>query len=181
MEIIDVNLFYSLIPMLFTLILIEALFRDQFKTRQVITLVRWFLIFYFVIGLVYYLIGLLRFPNEYAIINRASGPYAWAFWIMFIAAAALPFSLFYKKLAMNPFYLIFLVFMMKIGYYFERFVIMVTSFHTDYSPNNSNDFHWLNFWIISVLLQILKGFIIAIILLGIFELMARRKKIYKGG
>lgn len=179
MEIIDANLFYSLIPMLFTIILIEAFFRHRYKTRQLINWIRWFLIFYLVIGWVHYLIGLLSFPNEYAITERANGPYAWAFWLMFSAAAILPFSLFYKKLSLNPFYLIFIVFLMKIGYYFERFVIMVTSFHRDYSPDNNNNFNVLNFWLLSALLQIVQGFILAVLLLGILELMARRKKIYQ--
>lgn len=174
-HIIDVNIFSCLIPLLLILILIEYFFKKRFKTKQVINLVRWFLISYFLIGIVRYIIGHIFFPDEFIFTNRATGPYYWSFWLMLTAAILFPLSLFYKKLATKPLCLIAIVFFMKIGWYFERFVIIVTSYHREYSPQNSN-FDSLLFWIVVVLIQMLQAFIIAVILLGIFEIIERRKK-----
>lgn len=174
-HIIDTNIFFCLIPLLLILILIEYFFKNRFKTKQVINLIRWFLISYFIIGIVHYIIGHLFFPEEFSFKNRATGPYRWAFWLMFTAAILFPLSLFYKKLATKPLYLIAIVFFMKIGWYFERFVIMVTSYHRDYAEETHN-FNPFTSWSVIILLQMLQAFIIAVLLLGAFEIIARRKQ-----
>ena len=174
-HIIDVNVFSCLIPLLLILILIEYFFKNRFKTKQVINLVRWFLISYFFIGIVHNIIGHIFFSEEFSFTNRATGPYYWSFWLMFAAAVLFPFTLFYKKLATKPLYLIAIVFFMKIGWYFERFVIIVTSFHREYSPQITN-FDSILFWIVVVLMHMLQAFIIAVILLGAFEIIERRKQ-----
>ena len=173
-HIIDVNIFFCLIPLLLILILIEYFFKNRFKTKQVINLVRWFLICYFTIEIVLFAIGHLFFPEEFSFTNRATGPYRWAFWLMFIAAAILPLSLFYKKLATKPLYLIAIVFCMKIGWYFERFVIIITSYHRDYVEETHN-FDPFTSWPVIILIQILQAFIIAVLLLGVFEIIEKRK------
>lgn len=173
-HIIDVNIFFCLIPLLLILILIEYFFKNRFKTKQVINLIRWFLICYFIIGIVRYSIGYLFFPEEFSFTNRATGPYRWSFWLMFIAAVLFPFSLFYKKLATKPLYLIAIVFFMKIGWYFERFVIIVSSYHRDYVEETSN-FDSFTSWPVIILLQMLQAFIIAVLLLGTFEITEKRK------
>ncbi len=173
-EIIDVNIFYCLIPLLIFIIFVEIFFKNRFKTKQVLNLVRWFIISYFIIGFVHYMIGLAFFPKEFAFLNRATGPYKFAYWLMFFLAAIVPFTLFYKKLALKPFYLIFIILNMKIGWYFEHFVIIVTSYHSDYSPyNDSSDL--LTSWMKAILMQTLQGFILAIIVLGFFEFIEKRK------
>lgn len=174
-HIIDTNIFFCLIPLLLILILIEHFFKNRFKTKQVINLVRWFLITYFIIGIVHYIIGHLFFPEEFSFVNRATGPYFWTFWLMFTVALLFPLSLFYKKLATKPLYLIAIVFFMKIGWYFERFVIIVTSYHRDYAEETHN-FDLFTSWPVIILLQMLQAFIIAVLLLSIFEILARRKQ-----
>lgn len=173
-HIIDVNIFFCLIPLLLILILIEHFFKNRFKTKQVINLIRWFLISYFTIEIVRFIIGHLFFPEEFSFTNRATGPYRWTFWLMFIAAVLFPLTLFYKKLATKPLYLIAIIFFMKIGWYFERFVIITTSYHRDYVEETSN-FNPLTSWIAIFLIQMLQAFIIAVILLSIFEIIEKRK------
>ena len=64
-------------------------------------------------------------PDEYAFMNRATGPNAIAYWIMFLSALILPLTLFVKKLATIFWYVLLVAFAMKIGMYLERFVIIV--------------------------------------------------------
>jgi hypothetical protein len=116
-------------------------------------------------------------PEKYAFIERATGPYKIAYWIMFLCALIFPFTLFYKKLASKFWYVLLVAFGMKIGFYFERYVIFVTSLHRDYLPSSyKSEFTCLpNF---GIGLFFLQGFIIAILSLGIFEIIKRRKKVY---
>ncbi len=173
-RIIDVNLITSLVPLIFVIILIEAFFKNRFKTKQVLNLVRWIIVFYAIVTMIQFLIRITVFSEESAFLNRATGPYWWSYWLMFIGAAILPFTLLYKKLFSKAFYILFIAIFMKIGMYFERFVIIVTSFHRDYASDNER-FDLSNYLIIGFLMLILQGFILAIILLGIFELIERKK------
>ncbi|QXP59481.1 hypothetical protein [Olleya sp. HaHaR_3_96] len=121
-------------------------------------------------------------PNEYAFINRATGPYAWAYWLMFLSALCLPFTLFIKKLASKYWYVILVAFGMKIGMYFERFVIITTSFHRDYLPNHENselgnkNIELIDLFAFGIGMLFLQGIIITIVTLIIFELLKREKK-----
>ncbi|WNH10865.1 hypothetical protein [Thalassobellus suaedae] len=116
-------------------------------------------------------------PNEYAFINRATGPYAIAYWIMFLGALILPLTLFIKKLASKFWYVILVAFGMKSGMYLERFVIIITSFHRDYNTEywNTNLIESASYGIGILFLQ---GIIIAMLILGIFEIIKRKKTGY---
>ena len=96
---------------------------------------------------------------------------------MFLCALIFPFTLFYKKLASKFWYVLLVAFGMKIGFYFERYVIFVTSLHRDYFPSSeSSEFTSLpNFGIGLIFLQ---GIIIAFLSLGIFEITKRRKTVH---
>ena len=176
-EIIDANLIYCLIPIILTLILVDLLFKTKFETKKTLNLIRWVIIIYTVITWSYYIIGMATTvkPNEYAFINRATGPYAWAYWLMFLSALCLPFTLLIKKLASNYWYVILVAFGMKIGMYFERFVIIITSFHRDYLPNHGN-IELIDVFAFGIGMLFLQGIIITILTLGLFELLKKRKK-----
>ncbi|WP_111710268.1 hypothetical protein [Lutibacter citreus] len=123
-------------------------------------------------------------PDEYAFINRATGPYAWAYWIMFLSALILPLTLLIKKLASKFWYVILVVFGMKSGMYFERFVIIMTSFHRDYLPGNGNaelengNTELIDLFAFGIGMIFLQGLIITILTLGIFEIIKRKKTVY---
>ncbi|SNQ44959.1 membrane hypothetical protein [Cellulophaga lytica] len=123
-------------------------------------------------------------PDEYAFINRATGPYAWAYWIMFLGALILPLTLFIKKLASKFWYVALVAFGMKSGMYFERFVIIVTSFHRDYLPNNGNteldnrNVELIDLFSFGIGMISLQGVIITILTLGIFEIIKRKKTVH---
>ncbi|MBL8171239.1 MAG: polysulfide reductase NrfD [Acidobacteria bacterium] len=76
-------------------------------------------------------------PHErYTIINRALGPYAWAFWTMVTCNMIVP-QFFWFKRARTSIPLIFaLSLLVNVGMWFERFVIIVTSLHRDYLPSS---------------------------------------------
>jgi hypothetical protein len=177
-EIIDANLISCLIPIILTLILVELLFKSRFETKKVLNLIRWLIISYAIITWTYSLIGMIIYPEKFAFIERATGPYKLAYWIMFLSALILPFSLFIKKLASKFLYVLFVAIFMKIGFYFERFVIIVSNYHRDYLPESGNS-DFPNSLLFGILIIFIQGFIIATVTLGIFEIMKRRKIMHK--
>jgi len=70
--------------------------------------------------------------EHFALINRATGPYWWAYWIMMSANVISPQLLWIKKLRTNLVFTFCLSIVINIGMWFERFVIVVTSLHRDF-------------------------------------------------
>ncbi len=70
--------------------------------------------------------------EHYALMNRATGPYWWAYWIMMTANVLSPQLLWIRKLRTNLVFTFCLSIVINIGMWFERFVIVVTSLHRDY-------------------------------------------------
>ncbi len=78
-----------------------------------------------------------RVPAEqYAFINRATGPYAWAYWIMMTANVISPQMFWFKKIRTSLWATFILSIVVNIGMWFERFVIIVTSLHRDFLPSS---------------------------------------------
>ena len=76
-------------------------------------------------------------PFEFfAFINRAMGPYAWAYWIMISCNVLSPQVFWFKKLRTHIPTLFVVSILVNIGMWFERFVIVVTSLHRDFLPAN---------------------------------------------
>lgn len=172
LRIIDVNLVYCLFPLTLTIILIELIFRHRFKTKKILNLIRWFIISYTSVTLIHHLIGILTVPDKFEFLNRATGPYKLIFWLMFISASILPFSLFYKKMAERSLYILLLTVLMKIGVYFEIYVIIATNYHSDFIPFSKID---SSSQVTAIEIFFLQGFIIGVILIGLFELLERKK------
>lgn len=74
--------------------------------------------------------------EQYAFMNRATGPYWWAYWIMMSCNVISPQLLWFKKLRRNLAFTFILSIFINIGMWFERFVIIVTSLHRDYLPSS---------------------------------------------
>lgn len=79
--------------------------------------------------------------EQYAFINRATGPYWWAYWSMMTCNVISPQLMWSSKLRKNLFMTFFLSIIVNIGMWFERFVIIVTSLHRDYVPSSWTMFH----------------------------------------
>ena len=69
-------------------------------------------------------------------ILRATGPYAWAYWIMITCNVLSPQFFWSKKLRRNVGFTFFISIVVNIGMWFERFVITVTSLSTDFLPSS---------------------------------------------
>lgn len=82
-------------------------------------------------------------PYEtFAFINRATGPYAWSYWIMVTCNVIIP-QIFWFKKARRSIPVMFVVsIFVNIGMWFERFVITVTSLHRDFLPTNWGQYAW---------------------------------------
>jgi len=81
----------------------------------------------------------------FAFVNRAFGPYAWAYWIMFLCNVITPQIFWFKKLRRSiPVMFVASIFV-NIGMWFERFVITVTSLSRDYLPS-SWDYYSPSIW-----------------------------------
>jgi hypothetical protein len=173
-KIVDINLIQCLITIILTLFLVKVFFKNRFEIKKALNLVRWVVIAYSFITWTITLIGIILNPEESAFVNRAVGPYAITYWIMFLSALILPFTLFNKKLAAKFWYVLLVAFCVKIGVYFERFVIIVTSYHRDYLTIDNGNTEFINPFAFGIGMLLLQGVIIAILMLGIFEIIKRK-------
>ena len=173
-SIVDSNLIYCLVPMVLTLLIIRLIFKDRFNTKKALNIIRWIIIGYTIITLIYFIIGILYYSEDFAFTNRATGPYKYAYWLMLISASILPFTLLIKKLSTKFWYVLLIAFFMKVGVYFERFVIITTSFHRDYEPNSGMTNITVSL-IYGLSVFFIQGFIISLIVIGILKMIERKK------
>ena len=82
--------------------------------------------------------------ESYAFINRFSGPYSWAYWIMMTCNVISPQLFWFKKIRRSLVATFALSIVVNIGMWFERYVIIVTSIHRDYDPSSWGEFHPTN-------------------------------------
>ncbi len=74
--------------------------------------------------------------ESFTFLNRALGPYAWAYWIMITCNVVSPQLFWFKKIRRAiPVMFIIAVFI-NVGMWFERFVIIVTSLSRDFLPSS---------------------------------------------
>jgi molybdopterin-containing oxidoreductase family membrane subunit len=79
--------------------------------------------------------------EQYAFLNRATGPYWWAYWSMMTCNVFSPQFMWFKKLRTSIVFSFIISIVVNIGMWFERFVIIVTSIHRDYVPSSWSYFH----------------------------------------
>jgi Ni/Fe-hydrogenase subunit HybB-like protein len=90
-------------------------------------------------------------PYEtFAFVNRAFGPYWWAYWIMVSCNVITPQLVWFKSIRRSPAALFILSIFVNIGMWFERFVITVTSLSRDFLPS-SWDYYTATIWDVGML------------------------------
>ena len=72
--------------------------------------------------------------ERYHFINRATGPYAFGFYLMVLCNVLTPQLFWFKKLRQNVAVLFVASILVNIGMWFERFVIIVVSLHRAFLP-----------------------------------------------
>lgn len=173
-EIIDANLIYCLIPIILTLMFVELILKNRFETKKTLNLISWTIIVYTIINFIFYLTGMAINTDEYTFVNRATGPYAWAYWLMYLSSLILPLTLLFKKLATKFWYVLLVAFGMKSGMYFERFVIITASLHSDYQAEIANT-GFMESISLGIGMLFLQGIVITILALGLFEVTKKKK------
>lgn len=75
-------------------------------------------------------------PEQFAFVNRAFGPYAWAYWIMVSCNVIFPQLFWFKKIRTSIPVMFIVAVLVNVGMWFERFVITVTSLSRDFLPSS---------------------------------------------
>ena len=83
--------------------------------------------------------------EKFTFINRAKGPYGWAYWIMLTCNVISPQLFWFKRLRRSIPVMFVISILINIGMWFERFVITVTM-HRDFMPSAWGYFHptWID-------------------------------------
>ena len=79
--------------------------------------------------------------EQYAFINRATGPYWWAYASMMTCNVVTPQLFWFKSVRRSLIATFIISIFVNIGMWFERFVIIVTSLHRDYVPSSWLIYH----------------------------------------
>jgi molybdopterin-containing oxidoreductase family membrane subunit len=79
--------------------------------------------------------------ERYHFINRATGPYAFGFYLMVICNVVTPQLLWWKRLRTNVAALFVISILVNVGMWFERFVIIVVSLHRAFVPSGWGMFY----------------------------------------
>lgn len=74
--------------------------------------------------------------EQFVFINRALGPFAWAYWIMVSCNVIFPQFLWMKKIRRSVPIMLVISILVNVGMWFERFVITVTSLSRDFLPSS---------------------------------------------
>jgi molybdopterin-containing oxidoreductase family membrane subunit len=74
--------------------------------------------------------------EQFAFVNRAFGPYAWAYWTMVSCNVIAPQMFWFKKARTTPWIMVVICILVNVGMWFERFVITVTSLSRDFLPSS---------------------------------------------
>ena len=176
LELINANLIYCLPTMILTLLLFQVFFKEKFQLKKAFRIIRWIIIIYAIVNLISFLIGIIMFPDESAFLNRAAGKYWPNYWLMMFSAIFLPFSLLHKRIGIKPFYLLFVSLIMKIGWYFHFYVVLIAS-HFSYSSwtETETETDWLNSPWSGFYMTWIQGFILALFLIGLIKITEKKK------
>ncbi len=74
--------------------------------------------------------------ETFVFVNRALGPYAWAYWIMVSCNVIFPQLFWFRKIRRSIPIMFVIGIFVNVGMWFERFVIVVTSLHRDFLPSS---------------------------------------------
>ena len=72
--------------------------------------------------------------EQFAFLNRAFGPFAWAYWTMVSCNVLIPQVLWFRAVRRRVSAVLVVALLVNVGMWFERFVIIVTSLHRGFLP-----------------------------------------------
>jgi Ni/Fe-hydrogenase subunit HybB-like protein len=125
--------------------------------------------------------------EQYVAVNRATGPYAPAYWALILCNVIVPQLLWSHRIRTSPVLLWAIAIIANIGMWLERFVIVVTSLHRDFLPSSWGMFY-PTFWdwaifagTIGLFLFLLLLFIRFLPMISIFEMRELVHRTEHGG
>jgi molybdopterin-containing oxidoreductase family membrane subunit len=74
--------------------------------------------------------------EQFVFINRAMGPFAWAYWTMVTCNVLVPQLFWFPAVRGNLVAVFVITIFINVGMWFERFVIITTSLHRDFLPSS---------------------------------------------
>ncbi len=74
--------------------------------------------------------------ERFTFINRAMGPYAWAYWTMVACNVVVPQVYWFRRARTSLWIMMVVALLVNVGMWFERFVIIVTSLSRDFLPSS---------------------------------------------
>lgn len=78
--------------------------------------------------------------EQYVFMNRLTGPFSWAFYIMFFCNVAVPQVFWFRSMRRSIPVMFVVSLLVNVGMWFERFNIIVSSLHRDFLPTNWDNF-----------------------------------------
>ena len=78
--------------------------------------------------------------EQFVFLNRALGPFSWAYWTMVTCNVGVPQLLWFRQLRSSLPVVFVVAILVNVGMWFERFVIIVTSLHRDFLPSSWADY-----------------------------------------
>ena len=73
--------------------------------------------------------------ERFTFMNRAGGPYWWAYWTMVTCNVVVPQLFWFKRLRRSLEVMFVVSLLVNVGMWFERFTIIITSLHRDFLPS----------------------------------------------
>jgi molybdopterin-containing oxidoreductase family membrane subunit len=78
--------------------------------------------------------------ERFVFLNRALGPYAWAYWTMVVCNVVFPQLFWLKKVRTSVPVMFVIGILVNVGMWFERYVIIVTTLSRDFLPSSWGHF-----------------------------------------
>ena len=78
--------------------------------------------------------------ERFVFLNRALGPYAWAYWTMVSCNVIFPQLFWFKRFRRSIFVMFIIGILVNVGMWFERYVIIVTTLSRDFLPSSWGHF-----------------------------------------
>ena len=72
--------------------------------------------------------------ESFTFMNRATGPFAWSYWIMVTCNVVVPQLFWFRRFRRSLPIMFVVSILVNVGMWFERFTIIVTSLHRDFIP-----------------------------------------------
>jgi Ni/Fe-hydrogenase subunit HybB-like protein len=72
----------------------------------------------------------------FQMVNRATGPMAWSYWMLILCNILTPQLLWFRKVRSNVVFVWCIAMVINVGMWLERFVIVVVSLHRDFMPSS---------------------------------------------